>query len=316
MLDLAPVGSITQLHSSRSPIRSLAVRVGLCACLYAGLGLASVSFTGCVGQGEYDNMYTTNRSMTARQKGLERERDEARTALEALKRNLGSGEGALAALQKENEELRRLLNQSMLSLKDLEGKMAGLSFGELDPQTDAALEKFARENPGLVTYDAARGMLQFNSDLTFDSGSSIVKQDAKRALSALSEVLKTSSALQYDVVVEGHTDSQRISANTARLHPTNRHLSAHRAISVIDVLGNQGVTWGRMMAAGWGEYRPVQENGGSGNTPANRRVEIYLAKGHSTGNPTDASAASTRQNNNSMAPDRREPPARPMDLTK
>lgn len=282
-----------------------------------GLTLVASMITGCVGQGAYDNLYTTNRSVIARQKELERERDEARAALEALKRNLGSGEGAISALQKENEELRRLLNQSMASFKDLEGKMAGLTFGELDPQTDAALEKFARENPGLVTYDAARGMLRFSSDLTFDSGSSVVKDDARRALAALSEVLKTSSALQYDVVVEGHTDSQRISANTARQHPTNRHLSAHRAIAVIDALGNEGVTWGRMMAAGWGEYRPVQPNGGSGNTPANRRVEIYLAKGHSTGTAVGDSANAPRgMNSNTVAPDRRDPPARPMDLTK
>jgi flagellar motor protein MotB len=32
------------------------------------------------------------------------------------------------------------------------------------------------------------------------------------------------------------------------------------------------------MAGGWGEFRPAVANNANGNTPANRRVEIYLAK--------------------------------------
>ena len=278
------------------------------------LSLCAGTLTGCVGQGEYDNLYTTNRSLKARNAELERERDEARTALEALKKSLGSGEGALAALQKENSELRRLLDEANASLKDIESKMAGLDFGKLDADTDALLKKFAAMYPDLVKYDAERGMLRFASDLTFDSGSIVVKDDAKRAIAALGEVLKSSSAMQYEVVVEGHTDSQRISANTARNHPTNRHLSAHRAIAVIDVLGASGVTWGRMMAAGWGEFRPIAPNEGNGNVRANRRVEIYLAKGRGTG--TAGNAAGAAAEGAAIAPDRSEPPKKPIDLTK
>lgn len=278
------------------------------------LTLAAGTLTGCVGQGEYDNLYTTNRSLKARNAELERERDEARTALEALKKNLGAGEGALAALQKENADLRRLLDEANASMKDLESRMAGLDFGKLDSDTDAMLKEFARTYPNLVKYDSERGMLRFASDLTFDSGSIVVKDEAKRALAALAEVLKSSSATQYEVVIEGHTDSQRVSANTAKNHPTNRHLSAHRAIAVINVLGDNGVTYGRMLAAGWGEYRPLVPNAANGNTPANRRVEIFLAKARGTGTAqnTPAPAAEPAP----VAPDRREPPKKPIDLTK
>jgi chemotaxis protein MotB len=277
------------------------------------LVLSATTLTACVGQGEYDNLYTTNRSLTDQNKSLQRERDEARIALEALKKSLGNGEGALAALQKENSDLRRLLDEANASLKDLEGKMAGLSFGPLDSDTDAALRALAAKYPDLIKYDETRGMLRFASDLTFDSGSTIVKDNAKKALSALGEVLRSSSASQYEIVVEGHTDSQRISATTQKLHPTNRHLSAHRSIAVIDVLGSMGVSYGRMMAAGWGEYRPIVANTGSGNTPANRRVEIYLAKGHSTGSAEGETASAATH---SATPDRRTPPKKPMDLTK
>jgi hypothetical protein len=81
----------------------------------------------------------------------------------------------------------------------------------------------------------------------------------------------------YEVNIVGHTDSQRISDATARRHPTNMHLSCHRAISVRSVLASMGVPAGRMEAAGWGEFRPMVANTSSGNTPQNRRVEIYLS---------------------------------------
>ena len=45
---------------------------------------------------------------------------------------------------------------------------------------------------------------------------------------------------------------------------------------------------------GWGEFRPLVANSGNGNTPANRRVEIYLTPLTvplaPTGNPVDAAA--------------------------
>jgi hypothetical protein len=54
------------------------------------------------------------------------------------------------------------------------------------------------------------------------------------------------------------------------------HLSAHRAISVRKVLGDQSVAWERIQAAGWGENRPTVANNRNGGTAENRRVEIYL----------------------------------------
>jgi flagellar motor protein MotB len=63
---------------------------------------------------------------------------------------------------------------------------------------------------------------------------------------------------------------------SAARHPTNRHLSAHRAIAVARALEQGGVPGDRIMIAGWGEYRPTAPNNPRGGTPANRRVEIYL----------------------------------------
>ncbi|MBZ0171420.1 MAG: OmpA family protein, partial [Phycisphaerales bacterium] len=167
---------------------------------------------------------------------------------------------------------------------DLESRLDNMEFTQLDPVTDDALRRLAGRHSDLVRYDPDRGMLQFASDLTFDSGSDAVKQQAMSSLSALAGILKSPEASGYDTRIVGHTDSQPLSANTRKRYPSNMHLSTYRAISVRNELIKLGVPAARMLAAGWGEYRPAVQNTQSGNTPANRRVEIYLVPGqqHST----------------------------------
>ncbi|HYF16188.1 MAG TPA: OmpA family protein [Phycisphaerales bacterium] len=247
--------------------------------LGAGALVVSCGLTGCISQGEYDRLYEANQSAENRAAELKRERDEARIALDQLRSSMGKGEGTLADLQRRNAELQAQLDRALSDYNSMQGKLGQLSFGPLDAETSNRLDQLAAQYPNLLSFDSARGMLRVSSDLTFDSGSAVVRDTAKQGLQALSDVLKSGAATQYEIIVEGHTDSQRIAnPTTAREHKTNRHLSAHRAIAVIDVLGSMGVPNDRMMAAGWGEFRPAVQNTANGNTPQNRRVEIYLAK--------------------------------------
>ncbi|HYE63020.1 MAG TPA: OmpA family protein [Phycisphaerales bacterium] len=246
---------------------------------------------GCVGQGEYDRLYEVNASLTSQNKDLARQLEEERQAKLLLQKNGMSGETTVAALQRQNAALRAQLDKALADLNELNGKMAKFDFGPVNADTDAALTALAAQYPNLIKYDSARGMLRFASDLTFDSGSDAVKENAKEAIAALSQILNSSAASGYEVVIEGHTDSQRLSANTAQRHRTNRHLSAHRAISVTGELAKLGVANDRILAAGWGEFRPLVANTGNGNTPANRRVEIFLARGRGTGTQDSAPVA-------------------------
>jgi len=273
---------------------SVSIRKARLVLVGLGLGLAGL-LGGCVGQGEYDRLYETNNSLRSRNSELSRQVSELQQQNDLMKRSMGANENAVMALQKRNGELEKLLDGAMKDYKDLGESMAGLNFGPVDPQTDRALATLAGQYSDMIKYDAARGMLRFSSDLTFDSGSAVVKSSAASALDALSKILNSSAAASYQVVVEGHTDSQKISSGTARMHPTNRHLSAHRAIAVIDELSRMGVPPDRMLAAGWGEFKPAVPNTAGGNTPQNRRVEIFLAKAasNSTTHETSASARPT-----------------------
>lgn len=242
--------------------------------------LGGLVVIGCVTLVSVGGCASTSKEMTENDVLKERvavltqdlERQKTETAIEREQRQ--QAEAALAEQQQANYALRERLEQAGTDIEALYRDLGKIKL--IDPATDLALRKLAAANPNLITYDQTLGMLRFASDLTFDSGSDEVKSEARQALAELANVLKSVSGGNYEVHIVGHTDSQPISGATATRHPTNMHLSVHRAISVRRVLGEAGVPWDRMMAAGWADNRPIAPPGPKGNTPANRRVEIFL----------------------------------------
>lgn len=255
-----------------------AKRVGRWVMVAGVLASLAGGLTGCASQSSYDGLLDANRSLKERNNELSRQNQELSSENQLLQRQRAANEAALAELERVNGDLRSRLEAAGISMQDLERRMLGLQLSPLDPETDRALASLASQYPDLIRYDAARGMLRFAADLTFNSGSDVVLEASRAPLSALANILKTSAAEQYEVMIVGHTDSQRISAATAQRHPTNVHLSAHRAISVRNFLSTAGVNPTKLFVAGWGEFRPAVPNTPSGNTPQNRRVEIYLVK--------------------------------------
>lgn len=272
------------------------------AVVAAGMGAG-----GCASQDSVDQTMETNRSLANQLAQVRAELDEYKAAA-ASDANYRSAAGStVSELRAANARLQSELDAANLAYRNLEGRIAGIEFAPLNAETDRALAQLAAQYPQLLRYDSARGMIRFASDLTFASGSADVQDTARASLTALGEILNSNAAVGYDVIVVGHTDAQRVSAATAQRHPTNMHLSCHRAIAVRDVLASMGVASGRMQAAGWGENRPAVPNGPNGNTPENRRVEIYLT------NPTGGSYAGASTNEAGI--DAAAPPSR-VDPTK
>ena len=274
--------------------------------LAAGLALG-----GCASQDALDKNMDANRSLTEQNSQLRRENQELSTENAMLQKQRAANEALIAELNRTNSEYKNRLSQMGVNLDEMGKRLAGLNLVELDPQTDEALRKLAEQYPDLIQYDAARGMLRFSSDLTFASGSDVVQDNARRSLEALARILSSGPASQYEVMIMGHTDAQPISSGTAQRHPTNMHLSAHRAISVRNVLATMSVPGDHMYVAGWGEFRPAVANTGpKGNTPPNRRVEVYLTR------PTGGTAVATESEGTSLTPERDLPPSRQTDMTK
>jgi outer membrane protein OmpA-like peptidoglycan-associated protein len=82
-------------------------------------------------------------------------------------------------------------------------------------------------------------------------------------------VAKLSHADVIGIKVDGHTDSVGSDAY-------NQGLSLRRANSVVAYLTSRGVAAGKLSAQGFGESRPLADNGSDAGRAQNRRVEIHV----------------------------------------
>jgi len=234
-----------------------------------------VGATGCVSQQEYDNLAEANLANSARLAELREENRQLEREIEARQGQIGALETQIGDLEETRDDMRSQIESAQRQYAEFQERLESISLSGLDPETDRRLRELAATDTELMQYDPEQGVIRFTSDLTFASGSDNVRESAKGALRQLAGVLLEAEATGYDVMVVGHTDSEPISRSRDR-HPTNRHLSAHRAISVSEELSRAGLAPSRVLVSGWGPYDPVMPNNPTGGTKANRRVEIFL----------------------------------------
>lgn len=110
--------------------------------------------------------------------------------------------------------------------------------------------------------------------LLFPSGSIIIDEKGKQALTQLAAVLKQQP--EINIAVEGHTDSQKIT-NLGQIKD-NWDLSVLRSTSVVRFLTEeQKIESVRMTATGKGEFQPLGSNATADSRSKNRRIEIVLS---------------------------------------
>ncbi|MBO0346935.1 peptidoglycan -binding protein [Roseibium limicola] len=121
----------------------------------------------------------------------------------------------------------------------------------------------------------------FQSEVLFDSGSEEINPDGEGELEKLADaILELSSQIPEEINwvlrVDGHTDARPLSG-TGRLR-NNWELSAARAISVVRYLVAKGVDPKRLVAAGFGEFQPLEEGESPDALAKNRRIELKLTE--------------------------------------
>ncbi len=263
------------------------------------LSMAGTLLGGCANQ-RVDELESANRQLQARNIALSQESAAREGMLRDKDTRIVQLEGERATLQQRIDELMNRIRSLGGQYDDLAGRLDRVRLGSLDPTTDAALRSLVNQYPNLITYNADKGMVQFGSDLTFDSGSDTVKPEGKAGLEEFARILRSNAALSYDIQVVGHTDDVPPTRTRDRF-PTNRHLSVARSISVGRVLEGAGIPGRRIQTAGWGEFRPAVPNTPSG-TRANRRVEIYLVPGTGGGYSGGAEGSSGNESTPGQMP--------------
>jgi chemotaxis protein MotB len=225
------------------------------------------------------DLETRNRIQQARITDLESQLQAAQLQLDQLKRQLDAANAVggveVETLHQKIAALEEDIAKKNELIKSMQDRLMGVS--PLPVELNSALEDFA-DGSDMIEYDASRGLVKFKSDLLFEKGSDDVTTSAAEAVKTLCGILNTDTAKQFHIIVAGHTDDVPIQKPQTRVqHPTNRHLSSHRAISVVEVMEKDGIESTRLSTRGFGEYRPVEPNAaGKKGNPKNRRVEIYI----------------------------------------
>jgi chemotaxis protein MotB len=120
----------------------------------------------------------------------------------------------------------------------------------------------------------------FQSEVFFDAGAAVVRPEGRAELDKLATaLLELEKQIPADVAwvlrVDGHTDVRPIASAQ---YPSNWELSAARAISVVQYLIAKGISPQRLVAAGFGEFQPLEAGQTEDAYRRNRRIELKLTE--------------------------------------
>jgi chemotaxis protein MotB len=121
----------------------------------------------------------------------------------------------------------------------------------------------------------------FQSEVFFDTGkASLDKPEGRTELDGLASALlelekKIPGEIAWVLRVDGHTDVRPINSPQFK---NNWELSVGRAISVVQYLISKGVSPQRLVAAGFGEFQPIDPDKTEEAFSRNRRIELKLTE--------------------------------------
>lgn len=243
----------------------------------AALCVCVVLVTGCV---QENSLRIQNATQRTRIEKLESEIQTNKLTIDQLQRKIQTADSITGTETEALKQIVTALEEDIAKKKTLINSMQQQLLsggGALPVELSTMLEDFA-ESEGMVTFESNRGVVKFNSDLLFEKGSDTVVPVARSTVEAFCRILNTEQGKSFDIIIAGHTDDLRIGKpETREKHPSNWHLSAHRAIAVLNVMTKNKIVSERLSIRGFGEYRPIEPNkpNQKGN-PQNRRVEIYI----------------------------------------
>jgi chemotaxis protein MotB len=229
--------------------------------------------------------------------GAEAKTNEMSSQLDQQKRITNEALAKVEILNQQLAALRLQLAalQEALDASEAKDKESQVKIAELGQRLNVALAKKVQE---LARYRSdffgklrevlgARPDFQvvgdrfvFAADVLFDSGSADLKPEAMPQIDKLADALKElETQIPGDIAwvlrIDGHTDIKPI---TNAFFPSNWELSSARAISVARYLMERGVPPNRLVAAGFGEFQPLQVGDSEEELAKNRRIELKLTE--------------------------------------
>lgn len=263
--------------------------------LFLALGLLLSAFSSCVvlSPKKYKALLAKQDSLNVGWNGSQQSAQSLEKTVAKLKQDTADLYGRLNEMEgkykeadgnfsklrsKSTSEISKLsddLKKREQRLKEVEDilKKRDEASNQLKEKLQKALLGFT-ENGLTVEMKNGKVYVSLTDKLLFPSGSIVIDDKGKQALSQLAKVLKTQP--EIFIAVEGHTDSQKI--NNLGQIKDNWDLSVLRSTSVVRFLTETEKVAGiRLTATGKGEFQPLGSNADAEGRSKNRRIEIVLS---------------------------------------
>lgn len=259
-----------------------------------GIVLSGLLLTGCVSNKRYTTLQTQHQELSERyQQGqmelaesrakvksleeqLEYERKNNASLKEALSRLQGSLDLSISQNTQGNVNISKLVdeinasNRYIQHLVNTKNKSDSLNL----VLTNNLTRSLSRDELRDVDVKVLKGVvyISLSDNMLYKSGSYEISERAGETLSKIAKIIQDYK--EYDVLIEGNTDTDPISKPNIR---NNWDLSTLRASSVVQALQQQyGVDPKRLTAGGRGEYNPIADNSTPEGKARNRRTQIII----------------------------------------
>ena len=236
------------------------------------------------------------------------ERDKLKSQLQAAENNLQNLQTSYAALEKNSDDvLQSNMSKNRELLAELEAKGKKLTaeqdrLNKLKSDLLASSERLAELESIMAAKDASMRKLRetlskalnnfegkglsvhqkdgkvyvsMENKLLFQTASWAVGVEGRKAVEEVAKVLAVNPDIS--VLIEGHTDNDKIMGSLGNGIENNWDLSTKRATAIVNIMTeNKQINKQNLTAAGRSEFEPIATNNNAEGKAKNRRIEIIL----------------------------------------
>lgn len=223
---------------------------------------------------------TKNQSLQSQLEEAVAQRDKLKITYDQLQKEYSSLEkNSDQAIKAEIERLNSLkkeLDGKSSRVAELEGKLAAQDKNLRNLKESLSKALFEFEGKGLtVEQKNGKVYVSMENKLLFPSGSWTVSSEGKNAVEQLAEVLAKNPDIA--ILIEGHTDTDKIMGNLGGGITNNWDLSTKRATAIVNIIEQtNGIDKKNLTAAGRSEFAPIASNSSAEGKAKNRRIEVIL----------------------------------------
>lgn len=235
--------------------------------------------TGCVTKGTHEltlqELNVTKHELSDARSTIAQQEDEIarnREAIESNKVEMGLQHDELAMLSMKRAQLQADLNQSqaqLATMRQIEAETQKRN--EIYARFVKELQKMIDGGQLTVTIEKGRIVINLPNEILFATGHSSLNEQGQEAIRQLAKVFSEFADRRFQV--EGYTDNVPIKSDR---YPSNWELSTARALSVVHLMIEEGVSPENVSAAGFGEFHPRADNDTPEGRALNRRIEIVM----------------------------------------